>query len=376
MGTKTKKENRSHSASVQTARQNRHPFSVLDRHRPLSLPEFEVFDAIREAVPIVGAAVDKIIRLVGSFSVECDNKTAERELAVFLKNVPSGVATVGIDGFVGSYLDSLLMYGTAVGEMVTDRSGNIAGLYNAPLKGLEIRLTDDPFGCEISVREPNGKLRPVRYPERILMCAANPTSDRPEGRSLLHGLPFVTGILLKIFDSVGTNFERVGNLRYAVTYRPSNEADATFGADRAAEIAREWSEAMSDKDGVRDFVAVGDVDIKVIGADNQTLECEVPVRQMMEQIVAKTGIPPFLLGLSWSSTERMSVQQIDVLTSELEYYRGLLGSIINRICRAWLRSKGYTCNFEVNWDDITLHDEVEQARARLLRAQAAEVENK
>ena len=73
MGTKTKKEDRSHSASVQTARQNRHPFSVLDRHRPLSLPEFEVFDAIREAVPIVGAAVDKIIRLVGSFSVELDN---------------------------------------------------------------------------------------------------------------------------------------------------------------------------------------------------------------------------------------------------------------------------------------------------------------
>ena len=60
---------------------------------------------------------------------------------------------------------------------------------------------------------------------------------------------------------------------------------------------------------VRDFVAVGDVDIKVIGADNQVLDSQVPVRQILEQLVARTGIPPFMLGLSWSSTERMSTQQ-------------------------------------------------------------------
>lgn len=376
MSTKTKSDKKSLSLTVQTARETRHPFRVLDRHKPLSRPEFQVYDAVREAVPIVGAAVDKIIRLVGGFSVECTDRRAEKHLTAFLKNVPTGVASRGIDSFVGSYLDSLLMYGTAVGEMVTDNLGRVAGLYNAPLNCLELKQTDDPFRCEIAVREHNGKLTPVKYPERILVSAANPTAEHPEGRSLLDGLPFVTSILLKIFDSVGTNFERVGNLRYAVTYRPSNESDAAFGADRAAEIAREWSAAMSDKDGVRDFVAVGDVDIKVIGADNQTLECEVPVRQILEQIVAKVGMPPFLLGLSWSSTERMSVQQIDVLTSELEYYRGLLNGVLNRICRAFLRGEGYTCDFEIKWNDITLHDEVEQARAKLLRAQANEIEQR
>ena len=65
---------------------------------------------------------------------------------------------------------------------------------------------------------------------------------------------------------------------------------------------------------VRDFVAVGDVDIQVIGADAPVLDSEVPVRQILEQVVAKTGIPPFMLGLSWSSTERMSSQQADMLT--------------------------------------------------------------
>ena len=65
---------------------------------------------------------------------------------------------------------------------------------------------------------------------------------------------------------------------------------------------------------VRDFVAVGDVDIKVIGGDAPILDSQVPVRQVLEQIVAKTSIPPFMLGLNWNSTERMSAQQADNLT--------------------------------------------------------------
>ena len=38
---------------------------------------------------------------------------------------------------------------------------------------------------------------------------------------------------------------------------------------------------------------------------------------MTEQIVSRLGIPPFMLGLSWSSTERMSSEQSDMLTSEI-----------------------------------------------------------
>lgn len=374
MGTKLKTEIKKAATVVETDRESRQPFSLLNRKSTLSRPEFEVFDAIREAVPVVGAAIEKIIRLVGDFTVECDSDSAEKELEGFLKYVPAGVCNRGVSSFVGSFLDSLLMYGTAVGEIACTKSGRIAGLYNAPLKGLEIIKGDNPFECQVAVKGAGGKAIPVEYPERILMAAANPTSEFCFGRSILDGLPFVTGILLKIYDSIGTNFERLGNLRYAVTYRPQNESDAAFGTDRASEIAREWSAAMSSKDGVRDFVAVGDVDIKVIGADNQIIDSEIPVRQMLEQIVAKVGLPPFMLGLSWSTTERMSTQQADILTSELWYYRKLLTPIIEKICRCFLRQQGCTSDFRVIWSEITLQDEVEEARARLLRAQAQAIE--
>ena len=131
---------------------------------------------------------------------------------------------------------------------------------------------------------------------------------------------------------------------------------------------------MQSGNQVRDFVAVGDVSIKAIGADNQILDSEVPVRQMLEQIVAKTGIPPFMLGLNWSSTERMSSQQADVLTSELEAYRRILEPVIEKICNYWIRSNGIQQSVEIVWDDITLQDEVELARAALYRAQSRRIE--
>jgi len=125
---------------------------------------------------------------------------------------------------------------------------------------------------------------------------------------------------------------------------------------------------------VRDFVAVGDVDIKVIGGDAPVLDSEVPVRQILEQMIAKLGLPPFILGLNWSTTERMSKQQADILTSELESYRALLGGIIRRVCAAHLHMLGASPELEVVWKSISIQDEVEQARAALLRAQTQAIQ--
>lgn len=121
---------------------------------------------------------------------------------------------------------------------------------------------------------------------------------------------------------------------------------------------------------VRDFVAVGDVDIKVIGADSQVLDSQVPVRQILEQLVSRTGIPPFMLGLSWSSTERMSTQQADLLTSEITAIRRSVEPALCRVAELWLKLHGYEPKAEILWEDINLQDLTEEARAELYRAQA------
>jgi hypothetical protein len=125
---------------------------------------------------------------------------------------------------------------------------------------------------------------------------------------------------------------------------------------------------------VRDFVAVGDVEIKVIGAEAEIPDCQVPVRLIIEQLIAQTGIPPFLLGLNWSSTERMSSQQADMMTSELTALRRTLSPPLQKICRLWLRLHGYDPKITLLWEEINLQDEVEEAKALLYRQQARRLE--
>ena len=67
----------------------------------------------------------------------------------------------------------------------------------------------------------------------------------------------------------------------------------------------------------------------------------------------------------------MSTQQADILTSELEYYRKVLNPVIERICTAYLMSKGYVSNVDIVWNNINLQDDVQLANARYTNAQAA-----
>ena len=168
----------------------------------------------------------------------------------------------------------------------------------------------------------------------------------------------------------------MGNVRFAVVYKPGTDGvERAYAQERSEQIAREWSAAMqASKNGsVRDFVAVGDVEIKVIGADNQILDSQAPVRQILEQLVSRTGIPPFLLGLSWSSTERMSVQQADMMTSEITAIRRTVTPVLERLCELWLRLEGFDDQVEIQWEDINLQDLVEEATAELYREQAEQV---
>ena len=358
---------------LQTARSTADPLAGYTLRTPLTIGEIRLYETMREAVPVIDAAIQKIVRLTGDFTVTCSDQAADTILNRFCADVQVGANGTGLHSFIASYLDQLLTYGNALGEIVPARDGSdIRALYHASLETVEVRQGKTPLELEISLRGA-GKNTPVRRPELLLFTALNPPAGEVTGVSLLRGLPFVSSVLLKIFRSVGQNFERMGNLRYAVTYRPSADGyDKTNARERAMTIAREWSDAMSaaEQGQIKDFIAVGDVDIRVIGADNQVIDSEVPVRQLLEQIVAKLSLPPFMLGLSWSTTERMSAQQADILTSELDYYRRLLTPVIVKICRTFLRLHRIWNEPQVEWSSINLQDEVEHAQARLYNAQA------
>jgi hypothetical protein len=349
----------------------RHPFGALRSFAPLGTGEEEIYRQLREAIPVLDAAVGKLVRLSGGFAVECANGVSQKRLEEFLKTMPCGYGQVGIDSFLGCYMDSLLTYGRAVGEIVL-AGDRVRGLCWGDVTALEVSQGDNPMEVVLWGPDGKGRMAPLPYQHLLLFTALNPEPKHPYGVSMFRGMPFLAEILMKIYAAIGSNWERAGNVRYSVICKNGENLDPSVAQARSNQIAREWAKAMEDsKNGtVRDFVAMGDLQIGVIGGDAPILESQVPVRQMLEQLIAKTGLPPFLLGLNWSTTERMSTQQADILTSEIWALRRTVEPVVEKICRIFLSCEGMDDRVKILWNDISLQDITQEAQAELYKAQA------
>ena len=105
-----KKEKGAVAAVCQLRSGSSHPFGALKGFVPLGAGEERIYRQLREAIPVLDAAVGKLVRLSGGFSVECANPEAQRRLEAFLATVPCGRGQIGIGNFLSGYLDSLLTY--------------------------------------------------------------------------------------------------------------------------------------------------------------------------------------------------------------------------------------------------------------------------
>ena len=366
-----KKEQHAVSAVGQLRDGRTHPFGALKGYVPLSDREDRIYRELREAIPVLDAAVGKLVRLSGGFQARCRDPKAQEKLNAFLRTVPCGRGQYGINNFLAGYLDSLLTYGRAVGEMVV-AGGKLWAVCWGDVNTLEIHEGESPLEMVIWGPDEHGICRPLPYQQLLLFTTMNPEPAHPYGVSMFRGMPFLAEILMKIYETIGTNWERAGNVRYSVICKGGDDLDPGIARERGKAVAAEWARAMEEgKNGtVRDFVAVGDVEIKVIGGEAPILDSEVPVRQILEQLVSKTGLPPFLLGLNWTTTERMSAQQADILTSELWAIRRSVEPALAKICRTYLALEGMDDRFTIHWDDISLQDITQEAQADLYRAQA------
>ena len=86
---------------------DRHPFGALRGTVSLGTGEEEMYRQLREAIPVLDAAVGKLVRLSGGFRVQCHSQAAQVKLERFLKTMPCGYGQVGIDSFLSCYMDSL-----------------------------------------------------------------------------------------------------------------------------------------------------------------------------------------------------------------------------------------------------------------------------
>ena len=175
----------------------------------------QLYQALRSSVPILDAAINKIIRLTGSFTLRCEEASMQEALQQFAESVPVGVSGISLQTFADGYLDSLLTYGNAVGELLLEESsGTISGLLLARPDWVQIAPGKRPGLPCFSLRQTGSEEPlPLPHPERICFTALNPPPGKWYGTSILQGLPALSRILMRISQCIGQNYDRMGTVR-------------------------------------------------------------------------------------------------------------------------------------------------------------------
>ena len=83
----TKKQTDSPVAEVQTS-SGRGIINTFQSFSPVTSANIRLYRELRNSVPIIDAAIEKLVRLVCAFSLTCDNKSAEKKCSPFLPLFP------------------------------------------------------------------------------------------------------------------------------------------------------------------------------------------------------------------------------------------------------------------------------------------------
>lgn len=162
--------------AVQTAWED--PFARFTSCAPAGIGERRLYTALRENIPIIDAAIDKILRLVGSFVIVCADENKSYQINQFLQNVKVNALECGVQSFLNAYLSQLLTYGNAVGRLcwpLQVRSARSTMRRSTMWNCASAR----PFASPSSGGRPANV--PVRYPELVVASALNPPPGSAKG---------------------------------------------------------------------------------------------------------------------------------------------------------------------------------------------------
>ncbi|MED1954873.1 hypothetical protein [Brevibacillus centrosporus] len=359
---------------TQTRSGGAHPFQSFAQYVPNKV-NVDLYSQMREAIPVLDVGIQNLRRLIGvpKVTIGPPGSRRQKEWESWQRSVKVGKTGRGWATFVSAFNDALIQNGYSAAEILPVRGKkDIYALI--PIDGgiVTIKDTEDPTELVLAERRPM-EPEPVPYPipEWILYSAYEATPKNPYGRGLLTGLPFLTDILAKIFYATGRNWERFGDLKYSVDINLPDGINSTQAQEFIQMAEASWKATMEkNRQGkVQDFFATN-VKVSVIGADAKQLEMEIPVRTILEQIVAKTGLPPFVFGFSWSARDTMTKSQSDILTSLIDDWREMIDSPIGQIVEWWCRFRGYPVQYEIEWPDASLQDIEGMANAELTQARA------
>ena len=359
------------------------PQSSRSYANPLQMPylksevDYEVYDVIARGMPFIDRAIGELARMTMGFEVTCDAESTKEALSEWLNTVnANGLRAAGFWPVWRSHIAQMLQYGHSALEIVPAPSRrDVAAVYTVDRSRLQL-IPGQNGDVLLGERTQNGQIKPYTRQDLFAYSAINSKGDSPLGRSILAAIPFVADIVLRMENAVRQKWQRHGAPSFLVNYRIRDDvahSDEALGAIRA-QLQDDWYDSQRarwNQEGILDFIAAtqGDFIVQAI-TDGQELDFNIPYRALVEQVVSALHLPPFMLGLQWSTTERLSQQQANAINGTISDFRLELEADVLWILRTVAAYRGLKGEIGVEWNDTDLQDRVESAKAELTEAQA------
>ena len=335
------------------------------------------YEFMREAIPTIDAAIQRLTELDGYMIATGGNDSLVEEIQDWIDNITVNDIQTGLQAYDHNFTSEAHEQGFGIGEYVTNKKRNdIVGLRVADSKFIKFSRTDK--GLDISQKGNDDSDYRVLKPDNLMCFSINNENQNPYGTSMMRSCEFVSKILVTIQNSELNVFERWGDPAYAVIYKTSKK-DGTDHTAKRELLQKDLNTAITAKRAGKsaDFVYVIDkessINIEVIGALEQVLDFEIPSRLALEEIIAKTGLPAWMLGKHWSTTERLSDAEVNMImaavrtrqAAKLPLYKKLVRNLLLLRGRTWKRG-----DWDLEWAQVNLIDIEKLARANFLNSQA------
>lgn len=337
------------------------------------------FEFLIESVPICGATINRLVTLDGIPVVTGNNQKLVDEINDWMQNVRVNDMQKGLQAFHQCLSRETFEQGFGFGEFIADKKRtDIIGLRVADSKSIKFsRETDGSL--RVYQKADGDQLERELNQDNLIYFSVNNENQNPYGTPILRGCEFVAKIITTIHQATGNTWKRFGDPSYSVVYKTSRKDGADLETRRKT-IAEELNQAARAKaegksaDFVRAIDKDSDISIKVIGADNTViLDMDVPLKYLVQDICGITGLPPWMLGYSFSTTERRATFEAEMVLADVSVRQEAKTPHFERLISTMLRLRGRTWqpgDWKLEWKQVNLHDLVAQAQARFLNAQA------
>jgi len=336
------------------------------QHVPV-IQNYALYERLKEAVPLIDAAIVHITELVGTPCIEAEDDVKADIDDWLWQRLRVNQVQVGLGNFVSTWLDDMLTYGRSHAEIVlTNDRRDVYGLFELHPGTIAFSPSDDGYTLRTVQL---GRQQPLIFPEwKILNAVHRVRTDDANGTSLLWGLPLVAECYTAMVKSQQGLWTRFGEPTFHINWEPPDTFNDPSGAQTQAIMApikAQMEQAMRNRaqGKVSNVYSTGLVKLEVVGAAGEELEFSASLQSIAEQIMVKTGLPPMLLGLPWSSTERQSTVQSSLLGEMVDRIQCALTPEITRLISLRQALVGDGRPWSLAWDSANLQDRMQDAQA-------------